>query len=209
MQALKEMNFIFMKQITDKHVAKKLTLNLARIRRKLNYDKLRIAQDKQGNVYFFGYQKDSQLFDVFYGENLDVCGHLHFNLKEQNNEKIAELGIIKLRLEYRGRGIGSQLMKFFESEVKKEGATKISCDTNDRGRDVIWLEKLGYKQVTDFQLTSNIFEKDNLEYSSGMINLGQVIDDKTKTEIMAGRIKMLDFRNKAEKMAIELNKTCD
>lgn len=206
---LKEMNFIFMKQITDKNVAKKLIFNLARIRRKLNYDKLRIAQDKQGNVYFFGYQKDGQIFDVFNGENLDVCGHLHYTLEEQNNKKIADVGIIKLKLEYRGRGLGSQLMRFFENEAKSESVAKIVLDTNNRGKDVAWLEKLGYNQVTDFQLTTNTFEKTDLEYSIGIINLGQMIDNKTKKEILNGKFKMLDFSHKSEKMATELNKICD
>jgi len=81
-------------------------------------------------------------------KNGEIVGALGFRREFLDIRKACELYYLAVRRDQQGKGIGKELMTWFENKMKEEGFKKIFLTTekvNTKARD--FYEKIGYKEV--------------------------------------------------------------
>lgn len=198
----------FMKTITDKETAKALINNIAKLRKKVGPNNLGIVQNKSGEVFYLvnGLEREGVL-SVLKADNLEEAGKLVFDIKEKGNMKFADLIRIKINSKFTQNGLATQVLKYFEHNMKEEGVKQISLDANTNTYLGDWYKKLGYNQITNYIRLKNIMIKTHLKKYKRARSLSEVIDDKTQYSILKPRFKFAGQKKKLS-MLKELNLQC-
>ncbi len=88
----------------------------------------------------------------------NVVGFIQFKLVQSGNVRIGHIYYMGVLPEYRGRGIGTELVKCAEKELVSKGADCIIASTQRRNQPVIKIfTKLGYV-VTDWDEVTHIIK---------------------------------------------------
>ncbi len=130
----------------------KISIEIASI----NYmnDCVKILQDSEiGKVYFYDYEKtkflitkaisDQELY-VAIGENEECLGFIYYKSQGMLGS-YPYLHIVAVKREYRSRGIGRQLISFFEDNASEYSSTKYFLTVDDFNEKAKHLyEDLGY-----------------------------------------------------------------
>lgn len=196
-----------MKKITDKTLAKTIILNLAKLRKQHKYGVIRVIQNKEGNTYFMCHENGR--FKVYDGVELKECGSAMYELQKKGGLKFANLISVRVDSTYRGSGIGTQLAKFIEHEMKKEGVDQISVLANTKAYVGDWYKKLGYRQITNYGYIKNTLIKTHLKFSKRINSLSEVIDDKIQENLLTPRFSFLPgSKKRAKVLERSLDETC-
>lgn len=195
-----------MKKITDKTLAKTIILNLAKLRKQHKDGVIRVIQNKEGDTYFMCHENGR--FKVYDGVELKECGSTMYEIKEDGGLKFANLICVKVDSNYRGSGIGTQLIKFVEHEMKKIGVDQISLIANSRALGG-WYESLGYQQITNYSHIKDTFIKTHLKYNKKINSLSEIVDYKTQESLLTPRFSFLPgSKKKAKTLERTLDENC-
>lgn len=185
-----------MKKIIDKNLAKTIIINLAKLRKQQKNGVIRVIQNKEGNTFFISHEPGK--FKVFEAITLKECGSTLYEIKEEGGLKFSNLICVKVDSDHQKSGIGTQLMKFIESEMKKLGVDQISLIANARALGG-WYENLGYKQITNYTHIKDTFIKTHLKRYKKINYLSDIVDKDTQEELLTPRFSFLPGRKKKAK----------
>lgn len=136
------------------------------------------AEDLQGNLVGFatgsswakGYHKtiflnnllsfiSTLVFSIF--KNPQILIRLMKNLEKNENKndtgEYAELLSIGVNPDFKGGGVGRELLQVFHAEAKKRGCVKVALTTDKINNDAVlaFYKKCGYKTLYDFTAYPN------------------------------------------------------
>lgn len=96
------------------------------------------------NLHFWVAKENKKVVGV-----TGLCDPLPKILEFSKTDKPGELKILYLDPKSRGKGIGKKLLKFVESEAKRQGYKEILIRSAERFRDTAYgfYEKMGYSKV--------------------------------------------------------------
>lgn len=195
-----------MKKVIDKTLAKKIILNLAKLRKQHEDGSIRVIQNKEGEIYFICHANG--MFKVYDAVELKECGSAMYEIEKKNGTIFANLIRVKVDSKYQKSTIGTQLMRFIEHEMKKKGVKQISLLANVRALGD-WYTKLGYTQITYYPHIKNTMIKTHLKFSKKINFLSEVIDDKTQENLLTPRFSFLPGSQKRAKiLERSLDETC-